>query len=83
MLWVSEGPSIVCQAIPRRLLEVDGITGRIDRDGVSSEVNLTQVPGVARGDYVIVYAGMALERVSAEDAAMLLEFYAAVAGVVE
>ena len=73
----------MCQAIPRRVLEAHGSAGRIDRDGVSTEVNLAQVAGVAPGDYVIVYAGMALERVSAEDAQVMLEFYAAVAGLGE
>ena len=73
----------MCQAIPRHVLEVDGSTGRIDRDGVPSEINLAQVPGVAPGDYVIVYAGIALERVSAEDAQVMLAWYAAVAGLAE
>ena len=73
----------MCQAIPRNVLEVDGSTGRVDRDGASSAVNLAQVPGVARGDYVIVYAGIALERISVEDAHVMLAWYAAVAGPAE
>jgi hydrogenase expression/formation protein HypC len=42
---------------------IDGATGMAQAAGVRREVSLTLVEGVAIGDYVLVHAGFAIQRV--------------------
>jgi hydrogenase expression/formation protein HypC len=62
----------MCLAIPMRVTAVDGDTAMVEQEGVTREVRIDFVPEVAVGDYVLVHAGMAIERVDADDAAETL-----------
>ena len=44
------------------------------------EVDLRLTPDVAPGDWVLVHAGVALERITADDAAALIELLVLLAG---
>lgn len=59
----------MCLAIPMKLLEVreDG-TGLGDIDGSRYEVSLSLVAEPRTGDYVIVHAGFAIEKLDVEEA---------------
>jgi hydrogenase expression/formation protein HypC len=58
----------MCLAIPGRVLSVDGTTARVDFHGVVREIDVSLVPDVSEGDYVLVHAGHAIEEVETEDA---------------
>jgi hydrogenase expression/formation protein HypC len=58
----------MCLAIPGQIVSIDGTTARIDYHGVIHEADITLVPGVVVGDYVLVHAGFAIEEVETEDA---------------
>lgn len=65
----------MCQAIPRRILELDAGRVRVDTDGEPRWVKLADhLAGIAVGDYVVVYAGIAVSAVPAEEAAEQLAF---------
>jgi hydrogenase expression/formation protein HypC len=58
----------MCLAIPGKVLSIAGTTARVDFHGVVREADVSLVPDVAEGDYVLVHAGFAIEQVEAEDA---------------
>jgi hydrogenase expression/formation protein HypC len=66
----------VCQAIPRQVLQVDGSRAEVDMDGTRTWVEIVALPDLRAGEYVIVYAGQALETVSEADALETLALYA-------
>ena len=66
----------MCQAIPRRVLEVQGERVQVDYDGQPMWVHAVALPDLTAGEYVVVYAGQALERLAEAEAEELLAFYA-------
>ena len=66
----------MCQVVPRQVLQVDGARAQVDIAGVSTWIDVALVPSLEPGDYVLVHAGLALERLSVEDAEALLSVYA-------
>ena len=54
----------MCIAWPMRLLEIlPGKFGIADLDGVSRRISLRLLPDAVVGDYVLVHAGYAIEKV--------------------
>ncbi len=66
----------VCQAIPRRVLRVAAGRAEVEVDGRPQWVITPGLPDLAVGEYVVVHAGAALERLAREDAEEILRFYA-------
>lgn len=65
----------MCQAVPRRVLEVAPGRVRADVDGESRWVKAAaHLDDLKVGDYVVVYAGVALEAVDPEEAEERLRF---------
>ncbi|MEW6657658.1 MAG: HypC/HybG/HupF family hydrogenase formation chaperone [Thermodesulfobacteriota bacterium] len=58
----------MCLAIPMRIVEIEGVIGVADVDGVTRKVRLDLLPEVYLGDYVLVHAGLAIARVDAGEA---------------
>ncbi len=58
----------MCLAIPGKIVSINGLTARLDYNGVTGEADISLVPGVSVGDYVLVHAGFAIEEVETEDA---------------
>jgi hydrogenase expression/formation protein HypC len=46
-----------------RLIEINGVAGVAEVDGVSRQVRLDLLPEVSLGDYVLIHAGLAIARV--------------------
>ena len=59
----------MCLAIPGRIKAVDKKTNvvLVDFNGIEREVNISLVD-VKKGDYVIVHAGFAIEKLTSRDA---------------
>jgi hydrogenase expression/formation protein HypC len=49
--------------------------GKVEAGGVVYSVNLTLLPDVHVGDYVIIHAGFAIERLDEEEAGKTLELF--------
>ena len=73
----------MCQAIPRRVLRTDGTRVEVDYDGRPTWISALALPGLEVGEYVVVYAGQALERMPVEEAEEMLAFYASLEGLLE
>jgi hydrogenase expression/formation protein HypC len=73
----------MCQAIPRRVLQKDGDRLLVDYDERPTWVHAVALEDVAIGDFVVVYAGQALQRMEQAEAEELLAFYADLEGMLE
>jgi hydrogenase expression/formation protein HypC len=73
----------MCQAIPRRVLQVEDDRLLVDYDERPTWVHAVGLDDLEVGDYVIVYAGQALERMEPAAAEELLAFYASLEGLLE
>jgi len=58
----------MCLAIPMRVIAIAGPLAQVEEGGVRRDVRVDLVEGVAVGDYVIVHAGIAIERLDADEA---------------
>ena len=63
----------MCQAIPRRILAIEPGRLQVDYDGSSRWVEAHGLPELAVGDYVVVYAGQALDRMDTAEAEEMLD----------
>ena len=58
----------MCLAIPARIIEMSGSRARVSLAGNVREADLSLLEEAAVGDWVLVHAGFALEKLSPEDA---------------
>jgi hydrogenase expression/formation protein HypC len=66
----------MCLGVPGRVLEVDGLTARVEFWGVEREVRLDVVDApVAPGDYVLNHVGFAIRRIPEEEVRETLALY--------
>lgn len=67
----------MCLAVPMKVLEIQSLESAIaDSDGVRRRVNVSLVPGVSVGDYVIVHAGFAIEMLNVAEAEERIKLFA-------
>ena len=58
----------MCVALPCKLIEIDGNRGVGEIGGAQVRMRLDLLSGVEVGDYVLVHAGFAIEKVDEEEA---------------
>ena len=63
----------MCLAIPRKLIEINGTSAVGEALGMTREIRVDFIPEPKVGDYVIVHAGFAIERLGEEQALEDLE----------
>jgi len=67
----------MCLAVPARITEMrDGLLGLVELGGVVREASFALLPDVAVGDYVLLHAGYALQKVDTADAEETLRLLA-------
>ncbi len=70
----------MCLAVPVKIIEILDIeTAIFDIDGVGNEVNISLVEDLEPGDYVLVHAGFAIEKLDREEALKTLEMFEEIA----
>jgi hydrogenase expression/formation protein HypC len=69
----------MCLAVPARLLELNDSVGVADFGGVRREISVLFVPEAQVGDYVLVHAGTAIERLDEAEAEETLKLFAEIA----
>ncbi len=66
----------MCLATPARVLSVSGQTAVVDYDGVQTSARLeTLSEAIQPGDFVLVHAGFAIQRLSPEDGEATLKLF--------
>ena len=63
----------MCLAIPLQLIEINGNTAVGEALGMRREIRVDFIPEPKKGDYVIVHAGFAIERLGETQALEDLE----------
>jgi len=58
----------MCLAVPMKITEITGQEAVAEIGGVKRKANIQLVENVKVGDYVIVHAGFAIEKLDEEDA---------------
>jgi len=58
----------MCIAVPMKLIKINGVTGIAELGNLQREIGLLLVENVNIGDYVIVHAGYAIQKLDEEEA---------------
>ena len=58
----------MCLAVPMKVIEIKDKEGIVELGGVKKQVNLELMEEVNIGDYLIVHAGFAIQRLDEEEA---------------
>lgn len=64
----------MCLAVPGKIINVEGNQAEVDFGGVVRKVNVSLVES-APGDWVVVHAGFAIEKVDEEEAQETLKLW--------
>ncbi len=70
----------MCLGVPGKIVEISQaddplfISGRVSFGGVLREVNLAGIKDAALGDWVIVHAGFALNKLNEEEASEVFDY---------
>ena len=68
----------MCVAYPGKVLSIEGKHAKVDFTGSLVDVNISMVK-VEPGDYVLVHAGMAIQKVEAEEAEAWVDLFREIA----
>lgn len=68
----------MCLAVPLKLIEINGVDGVGEVEGLRRAVRLDFLREPRIGEYVVVHAGFAIERLSEEQARLDAEAWAEV-----
>ncbi|PKK86215.1 MAG: HypC/HybG/HupF family hydrogenase formation chaperone [Thermoplasmata archaeon HGW-Thermoplasmata-1] len=66
----------MCLAVPARVLSITGDKALVDYgDGTRREANISLIKAVSKGEYVIVHAGYAIQKLSVREALETLKLF--------
>ena len=65
----------MCLGVPMQVMSIDGEMAVCEIDGVRREASLMMVDGIAIGDFVVIHAGFAIEKLDEEDARETLQLF--------
>jgi hydrogenase expression/formation protein HypC len=65
----------MCLAIPARIVQLDGQKAVVEIGGVTRDASVMLLEDVAPGDWVIVHAGFAIERLDPDEAERTLALF--------
>jgi len=69
----------MCLAIPARILKINGNLALVDMAGVNREADIRMVKNLRVGEYVLIHAGFAIEKVANKDAEETLRLFKEIA----
>jgi hydrogenase expression/formation protein HypC len=62
----------MCLAIPAKVLSIDGVIARVSIEDVEYTASLLLLEDVKPGDYILLHAGFAIQKIDQEEAAETL-----------
>lgn len=62
----------MCLAIPAKVMRIEGAKARVDMAGNTREVDLTLLPDICLGEFVLVHAGFVIGKYDEETALQTL-----------
>lgn len=63
----------MCLSVPMEIKSIEGNTARVEISGLKLDCDVSLIENPEVGDYVIVHAGYAIEKLDPEEAAETLE----------
>ena len=63
----------MCLGVPMQVISITDQMATCEIDGVRREASLMMVDGVAVGDYVLIHAGFAIEKIDEDEARLTLQ----------
>ncbi len=65
----------MCLGVPMQVKSIQGDVAVCEIDGVRREASLMMVDGIGVGDFVLIHAGFAIEKLDEEDARETLRIF--------
>jgi len=65
----------MCLAVPMKLIKIDGVKGIVEMGNINYEVNLELIEKPEIGEYLIVHAGFAINKINKEEAIITLGLF--------
>ncbi len=65
----------MCLGVPMQVMTIDGETALCEVDGVRREASLALIDRIEIGDFVLIHAGFAIEKVDATEAEETLRIF--------
>lgn len=69
----------MCLAAPVRVLKIDGLKALVELGGLARQASIMLVPDIQVGDYVLLHAGFAIQKLDERDAEETLGLFAEIA----
>lgn len=63
----------MCLAIPMKIKSIDGEFAQVEASGLKRKINIQMLQETEIGDYVLVHAGFAIEKIDSDKAKKTLE----------
>jgi len=63
----------MCLAVPMKIVEVEGDEGFVESSGLKRKANFSLIKSPRIGEYVLLHAGFAIERVKEKEAQKTLK----------
>ena len=63
----------MCLGVPMQVKSIESDMALCEIDGVQREASLMMIDGVAVGDFVLIHAGFAIERIDEDEAQLTLD----------
>jgi len=71
----------MCLAVPMKVVSKNGDAGVAEMSGVKRQINFLMLPEAEIGDYVIVHAGFAIQKLNEDEANKRLQIFRDMAGL--
>jgi len=59
---------MMCLAVPMKVIKVEGEEASVECGGIKRKVNIQFLDNIKKGDYVIIHAGVAIEKIDKKEA---------------
>lgn len=66
----------MCLAVPMQIMAIDGTMATMEVSGITKEASLVMLPEAKVGDYVLIHAGFAIQKVDEDEAQETLRLLA-------
>lgn len=70
----------MCLGVPVKIVQIKGNEGVAEFKGVKKKINLELLENVKKGDYVILHAGFAIQKMEPEEALETLKLFEELSG---
>ena len=69
----------MCLAVPVKVLQIDGLKALGELGGLACQVSIMLVPDTQVGDYVLLHAGFAIQKLDEKEAEETIRLFAEIA----